>query len=91
MPLGKRGSSRPMPEPSPQLRALAATIRKFRRDRDLSQEALAAIAEINPKHLSELERANKDPGSTTLLRLVEGFDVSAAEFFAAYDRRRADE
>lgn len=76
-----------MPVPSPQLLALAGTIRKFRRDRELSQEALAAVAGINPKHLSEIERANKDPRATTVLRLAEALDLTSSEFFSGYERR----
>lgn len=80
-----------MSVPSPQLLALAGTIRKVRRDRELSQEALAAAAGINPKHLSEIERANKDPRATTVLRLAHALGLSASELYARYDQRSAGE
>jgi transcriptional regulator with XRE-family HTH domain len=72
---------RPSP-PSPELLALAQTIRQARRARDLSQEALAALAGVHPKHLSEIERANKDPRATTLIRLAEALGLTPAELYA---------
>jgi transcriptional regulator with XRE-family HTH domain len=60
---------------------LARTIRQLRRDRELSQEALAAAAGIHPKHLSEIERANKDPRATTVARIAEALGMSAAELY----------
>jgi transcriptional regulator with XRE-family HTH domain len=68
--------------PSPELLALASTIRRLRRERDLSQEALAGIAGVHPKHLSEIERANKDPRATTVIRLAEGLGLTPAELYA---------
>jgi transcriptional regulator with XRE-family HTH domain len=67
---------------SPELLALAQTIRRLRRARELSQEALAAMADINPKHLSEIERANKDPRATTVIRLADALGMTPAELYA---------
>jgi transcriptional regulator with XRE-family HTH domain len=72
-------------QPTPELRALAAAIRHLRRERELSQEALAYAADIHPKHLSEIERANKDPRSTTVVRLADALGVTVA---ALYEARR---
>jgi len=69
--------------PSPELIALAKAIRRARRAKDLSQEALAALAGVHPKHLSEIERANKDPRTTTLIRLAEALELTPAELYAA--------
>jgi len=68
-------------EPAPELRALGDAIRQLRRRRDLSQEALAFAADIHPKHLSEIERANKDPRSTTVVRLADALGVTVAELY----------
>lgn len=78
-----------MREPSPQLRAFARTLRKMRRDKDLSQEALADRSGVSAKHIGEIERANKEPGVTTALRLIDGLDVTAAEVFQQVDERLA--
>jgi len=68
--------------PSPELLALAQTIRRLRRARELSQEAMAAMAGVNPKHLSEIERANKDPRATTVIRLADALGMTPAELYA---------
>lgn len=67
--------------PAPELLALAGAIRHKRRERELSQEALAFAADIHPKHLSEIERANKDPRSTTVARLADALGVTVAELY----------
>jgi transcriptional regulator with XRE-family HTH domain len=76
-----RSRRAPPPPPAPQLLALAAAIRHLRRERDLSQEALAFAAGVHPKHVSEIERANKDPRATTVLRLAEALGVTVAELY----------
>ena len=76
-------------QPAPELLALAGAIRHLRRERELSQEALAFAADIHPKHLSEIERANKDPRSTTVARLAEALGVSVAELYEDGERRSA--
>src|SRR5689334_20206212 len=68
-------------QPAPELLALAGAIRHLRRERELSQEALAFAADIHPKHLSEIERANKDPRSTTVVRLADALGVSVAQLY----------
>ena len=72
---------------STQLTALGRTIRKRRRDLDLSQEALADFAGLSSKHVGEIERANKDPRVTTVFRLAEALGLRAGELFALYDTR----
>lgn len=76
-----------MREASPQLTAFARTLRKMRRDLDLSQEALADRSGVSAKHIGEIERANKDPTITTALRLIAGLEVAAAEVFQKVDER----
>jgi transcriptional regulator with XRE-family HTH domain len=71
-------------EPAPELRALGDAIRHLRRMRELSQEALAFAADIHPKHLSEIERANKDPRSTTVVRLADALGVTVAELYEGH-------
>jgi transcriptional regulator with XRE-family HTH domain len=67
--------------PSPELLALGRRLRQMRRARELSQEALAAAAGVHPKHLSEIERANKDPRATTVVRLADALGVPVAELY----------
>jgi transcriptional regulator with XRE-family HTH domain len=72
---------------STHLVVLGRTIRKARRDLDLTQEALAYRAGLSPKHVGEIERANKDARVTTILKLAEALEVRAGELFALYDTR----
>jgi transcriptional regulator with XRE-family HTH domain len=72
---------------SPQLLAFGRTLRKARRDRDLSQEALADEAGLSAKHVGEIERANKDPRLTTVLKLANAMDMRAGELFGLVDER----
>jgi transcriptional regulator with XRE-family HTH domain len=70
---------------SPHLSSLARTIRQLRRERELSQEALAAAAGMHPKHLSEIERGNKDPRATTVANLAEALGVTVGELYGQGD------
>lgn len=69
---------------------VARTIRQLRRDRELSQEALAHAAGLHPKHLSEIERGNKDPRATTLARLADALRVSVGDLYGRSDGPRPD-
>ncbi len=71
----------------PQLVLLGRTIRKARRDLDLSQEALADRAGLSPKHVGEIERANKDPRVTTVIRIAEALELRTGELFTLFDQR----
>jgi transcriptional regulator with XRE-family HTH domain len=72
---------------SPQLVAFGRTLRKARRDRDLSQEALADEAGLSAKHVGEIERANKDPRLTTVLKLADALELRSNELFRAFDEK----
>lgn len=72
---------------SPQLLAFGKTVRKARRDRDLSQEALADEAGLSAKHVGEIERANKDPRLTTVLKLAHALELRSADLFQQFDER----
>jgi transcriptional regulator with XRE-family HTH domain len=76
--------SRLMPDPDPRLAALGRALRKARRDRDLSQEAVGQRAGMHPNHVGTIERGTKDLRATTLLRLIEALEMSPAELFADY-------
>jgi len=75
---------RTMPDPDPRLVALGQALRKARRDRDLSQEAVGQRAGMHPNHVGTIERGTKDLRATTLLRLIEALELSPAELFSRY-------
>lgn len=63
-------------------------LRRLRRERDLSQEALARQAGLAPQHVSELERGRKEPRLTTLVQLADALGMPLAELLAHFDRLR---
>jgi transcriptional regulator with XRE-family HTH domain len=67
---------------SPQAIALGRTVRRRRRDLDLSREALAGDAGISSKHLGEIERGMRDPRATTILRLLDALGMHPIEMAA---------
>ena len=73
----ERSPSRP-----PSCSRWRGAIRHLRRERELSQEALAFAAGVHPKHVSEIERANKDPRTKTVVRLADALGVTVAELYA---------
>ena len=58
-----------------ELDAFARTVRRLRRERDLSQRALAAVAGLAEKHVSEIERGNREPKLSTIFKLARGLGV----------------
>lgn len=64
-------------------------LRRVRRERDLSQEALAASAGIARNHVSELERARRDPSLATVVQLADALGMTMADLMARFDEERA--
>jgi transcriptional regulator with XRE-family HTH domain len=73
-----------MPEPNSRLIALGRTLRKARRDLDLSQEAVGRRAGMHANHVGAIERGTKDLRASTLLRLIEALGMTPAELFTRY-------
>jgi transcriptional regulator with XRE-family HTH domain len=73
------------PTAEDQLRALGQAVRRARRDRDLSQEAVAAAAGVHPNQVGRLERGEADVYTSTMLRIVAGVGVPLADVARAYD------
>ncbi|HEY7960634.1 MAG TPA: helix-turn-helix transcriptional regulator [Solirubrobacteraceae bacterium] len=62
---------------------LAATLRRLRQQRGITQEALAFRAHVTVSALSRIERGLSNPVWTTLVRLADALDVTPAELAAA--------
>jgi transcriptional regulator with XRE-family HTH domain len=65
--------------------AVGRAVRRQRQSQGLSQEALAALADVNRRHLSPLERGKHDPQATTLIKLARGLGLSCQALGAAID------
>ncbi len=72
--------------PDEQLRELGRTIRRIRRERDLSQEAVASAGGVHPNQVGRLERGAADVCTSTLLRVVAGLGVPLSEVARAYEQ-----
>ncbi len=67
-------------------RRLGARIHALRKDRALTQEALAQRSGISQKYLSELERGEKSPSWETLVSLAhDGLGVRLASLMFGID------
>lgn len=65
--------------PASAQRPFGEQLRDWRRRRRLSQEDLAGLAEISPRHLSFLETGRSTPSRSMLLRLSDRLDVPLRE------------
>ena len=54
-------------------------LKRLRRERGLSQAKLAALADIDPSTMNQIERGAREPTTTTLRKLARALDVSIAE------------
>ena len=61
------------------MRSFGDHLRRWRRERSLSQLALAMRADTSARHVSLLESGRSAPRREMVLRLAEALDVSAAE------------
>jgi transcriptional regulator with XRE-family HTH domain len=71
---------------SPQLVVLGRALRRARVSRDLSQEALGNAAGVGMKHVSEIERAKRDPRLTTMLKLAAALELRGDELLDLYGK-----
>ncbi len=65
---------------------LGRAVRAIRRELDLSQEALAARANLHPNQVGRLERGT-NVQLATLLAVVDGLGIGLAELGRLYDAR----
>jgi transcriptional regulator with XRE-family HTH domain len=77
-----------MRTPDARLVDFGRVVRRARRERDMSQEALGRAAGLATKHVSEIERANRDVRLTTLLQIADGLGLRPGELLALYDEQR---
>jgi transcriptional regulator with XRE-family HTH domain len=54
-------------------------LKRLRREQGLSQAKLAALADIDPSSMNQIERGAREPSLGTLRKLAGALDVSVAE------------
>jgi len=56
-------------------------VRKFRKDKKLSMQALAHIAEIELSQISRIETGKINPKLSTILIIAKALEIDASELF----------
>lgn len=74
-----------MPEPKV---VVGQNIRRLRKDRGLTQEALAHRADLHPVELARAERGVRDMRVSTIAKIAKGLRVPAAELMVGIGRKR---
>lgn len=71
---------------SPRQARIGKAIKATRTAQGLTQEELAARADLHPTYVSDVERGVRNPSWDVVARLAEGMGVPAAVIAAEYDR-----
>lgn len=64
---------------------LAANLKRYRRERGVSQEELAHLAEIDRTYISSLERCQYAASIEVVDRLAKALEVQAADLLKSLD------
>ncbi len=60
----------------------AENLRRLRIAAGLTQEALSALAQLDPAEISRLERGVREPRLSTMVRLARGLEVAVSDLVA---------
>jgi transcriptional regulator with XRE-family HTH domain len=71
-----------MPIRSPAHAAFGQAVRTLRAERGLSQEALAFACELDRTYISGIERGERNPSLTNILKIAQALSVRPTELFA---------
>ena len=66
--------------------ALAALLKRLRKEREITQEQLAFDAGITASALSRIERGLNDPGWTTVNRIAKALGISLVDLVIHIER-----
>ena len=65
-----------------QLKSFGKKVRKLRKEQGLTQEALAARANLDRSYMGHIERGEKNVTLTKIHQISDALGVSPKEFFA---------
>lgn len=63
----------------PTLVALGEAIRRIRLSKDISQEKLALLAEVDRSYVGRIERGDNNVAMLTLIKLAQAMDITLAK------------
>lgn len=69
--------------------AVGRRVRELRHQLGISQEELAARADLHRNYVGSIERGERDIGITAMGRLAIALEVSLAEFFSSFRHKRS--
>lgn len=64
---------------------LGDVLRKFRNQRGVSQEQLAALSSLHRTYIGGVERGERNPSFQSLTRILDALKVTWSEFGSALD------
>ncbi len=73
-------------EKNPALKRFGTNVRALREKRELSQEALAEIADLDRTYIGGLERGERNATLGSILRIAKALKTSASELCEGIDR-----
>ena len=76
-----RSSARAAPGVDRALKRLAKRVRELRAQRGITQEEAAARAQLDPKHIQDVEHGRTNPTVATLVGVARALGVSMSELF----------
>lgn len=65
--------------------SLGKNVRQAREKKELTQEKLAEIAEIDPTYVSGIERGLRNPGIKNVARIAKALGISTSELCKGVD------
>jgi transcriptional regulator with XRE-family HTH domain len=70
------------------LKLFGDRLRELREKRDLSQIRLSELAGLNRNYVGDVERGRRNPCLDNIVKLAEALDVTPADLFRPFDKRR---
>ena len=67
--------------------AVGRRVRELRRQLNISQEELAARADLHRNYVGSVERGERDIGISAIGQLATALGISLADFFAPFRKR----
>ena len=82
--MGPIRSNEHVPTASPEGQIFGKTLRRLRQERDLTQEKLAAAADLTLNFVNRLEHGYKTPGLLTILKVAQALGVTPSELLSDF-------
>jgi transcriptional regulator with XRE-family HTH domain len=67
--------------------AFGLALRELRTKKQLSQQSLAALADVDFKFVTQIEQGIRQPTLTTIFKLAVGLNVEPSELVARMERK----